>query len=232
LLGQTGRILTIALLTAVPFLGPSSPCAAQGADWELWSGVIVRNVRPDSAFDFSAEYQARVNDDLSALKVHFAEANALYKATRRLTVNSGYRYSIRPDRGEHRLFAGLFFRHAFRHQGRELENRRSWLTHQLMYQRDLNDEYNDVLLDSSTVRYAMYFQKRISRHWAPMAVAGALYTWNSEFTGLDKLRIAAGARYIRNNGDRFQMLFVHEKGMAVEPSQHANILWLRYEISF
>ncbi len=220
------------VLGALLLVGTSVRCVAQEADWELWSGVFVRDIRPDSPFDFSVEYQMRLRDDMSALKVHFAEVNALYKAGHGLTVNSGYRFSLRPDRHEQRLFAGLFYRHGFLEEGREPKNRRYLLTHQLMYQRDFNAQYNGALLDSNTVRYAMYFEKRVSYHWVPMVIAGGMYTWNSEFTGLDKVRFAGGVRYIRNNGDRFQVLYVHETGLAVEPKLQANIVWLRYEVIF
>ena len=95
-----------------------------------------------------------------------------------------------------------------------------------MYQRDFNAEFNDVLLDSNTVRYAMYFEKRVSYHWVPMVIVGGMYTWNSQFTGFEKFRAAGGVRYIRDNGDRLQALFVHEIGLAAEPYQHANICLL------
>jgi hypothetical protein len=209
-----------------------SPTAAGEADWQLWSGVFARDIRPESAFDYSVEYQVRLKEDMSALKVHYFELYALYKAGHGVTAYSGYRFSIRPARHEQRLFAGLFYRHALRKEGKEPENRRLVLTHQFMAQRDFNAKYNNVLLDSSTVRYAMYFERRVSHHWVPTLIVGGIYTWNSEFTGVDLLRAAAGVRYIRNNGDRIQMLFVREKSMAMEPHRHANIIWLRYEVMF
>ena len=88
----------IALPAVVLLFVVVSPTAAGEADWQLWSGVFARDIRPESAFDYSVEYQVRLKEDMSALKVHFCELYGLYKAGHGLTAYSGYRFSIRPDR--------------------------------------------------------------------------------------------------------------------------------------
>ena len=67
---------------------------AEDADFQLWSGLFTRDIRSSSAFDLSYEYQVRLEDNASELKVHFFEINALYKAHPRLTVNSGDRVGL------------------------------------------------------------------------------------------------------------------------------------------
>lgn len=80
---------------------------AEEADWQLWSGVFFQKVRPDSAWDFSGEYQVRLKNDFRELKSHFFDFNAYYKATPSFDVNAGYRFTMRPDRNENRMMPQL-----------------------------------------------------------------------------------------------------------------------------
>ena len=220
------------LLIGIVLLGFSSICDAQSTGWGLWSGVLVRDFRPDSQFDYSGEYQVRLTEDFHELKSHFFEFAGYYKATQNLQSNFGYRFTIRPDRNESRLFAGLFYRTTLVKPNPALNKSGLRLTHQLMYQRDFNAEFNDVLLDSSTVRYALYLTKPFTPVWHGLVIAGALYTWNAEYTGLEKLRAAIGVRIRRKNDDGISLLLMRERGNSTPETTTATIIWLRYEAAF
>jgi hypothetical protein len=225
-------ILRKARLFAVVLLGISSICSAQSTGWGLWSGLLVRDFRPDSRFDYSGEYQVRLTDDLHELKSHFFEVSGFYKANPKLQSNFGYRFTIRPDRNESRLFAGLFYRTTLVKPNPQSGKFGLRLTHQLMYQRDFNAEFNDVLLDSSTVRYALYLTKPWTPVWHGLVIAGAMYTWNAEYTGLEKVRVAIGVRIRRKNNDGISLLLMRERRNQPERTTTATIVWLRYEVAF
>jgi hypothetical protein len=225
-------ILRKARLFAVVLLGISSICSAQSTGWGLWSGLLVRDFRPDSRFDYSGEYQVRLTDDLHELKSHFFEVSGFYKANPKLQSNFGYRFKIRPDRNESRLFAGLFYRTTLVKPNPQSGKFGLRLTHQLMYQRDFNAEFNDVLLDSSTVRYALYLTKPWTPVWHGLVIAGAMYTWNAEYTGLEKVRVAIGVRIRRKNNDGISLLLMRERRNQPERTTTATIVWLRYEVAF
>lgn len=198
---------------------------AEGPDWQLWSGLLFRSARPQERWDFSGEYQVRLKDDLRNLKSHFVEGFAFYKAKPYLDFNLGYRYTIRSDRSESRLSAGLFARQAI-----------AWrvgVTHQVQYQRDYNAEFSDLLINSNSVRYVFLVVRPVSSRVVPFVMVGGFYTWNTEFTGIEKLRFAAGVRIGRGERDQIRIHYVYEKGnFAADPSQFANIIWVRYEIVF
>jgi hypothetical protein len=220
------------LLFAVVLLGTSSFCGAQSAGWGLWSGVLVRDVRPGSRFDYSGEYQVRFTDDLKTLKSHFLEVSGYYKANPKLESNFGYRFTIRPDRNESRLFAGLFYRTTLVKPNPQSGKFGLRLTQQLMYQRDFNASFNDVLLDSNTVRYALYLTKPFTPTWHGLVIGGAMYTWNAEYTGLEKLRAAIGVRIRRKNEDGISLLLMRERRNQPDTTTNATIFWLRYEAAF
>lgn len=88
--------LKYGVLIAAMLIAVSSICEAQSTGLGLWSGVLVRDFRPDSRLDYSGEYQVRLTDDLHALKSHFFEFAGYYKATQNLQSNFGYRFTIRP----------------------------------------------------------------------------------------------------------------------------------------
>lgn len=230
---QTGAsTLRTWLILGFALLGTSSICGAQSTGWGLWSGVLVRDFRHDSRFDYSGEYQVRLKEDFQELKNHFFEFAGYYRATTRLQSNFGYRFTIRPDRNESRLFAGLFYRTTLVKPNPALNKLGLRLTHQLMYQRDFNAEFNDVLLDSSTVRYAFYLTKPFSSVWHGLVIAGGMYTWNAEYTGLEKLRAAVGVRILRKNNDGISLLLMRERGNRPPEKTTATIIWLRYETAF
>jgi hypothetical protein len=220
------------LLFVVVLLGFASICGAQSTGWGLWSGVLVRDFRPDSRFDYSGEYQVRLTDDLHELKSHFFEVSGFYKANPKLQSNFGYRFTIRPDRNESRLFAGLFYRTTLVRPNPALNQLGLRLTQQLMYQRDFNAEFNDVLLDSSTVRYALYLTKPFTPVWHGLVIAGAMYTWNAEYSGLEKLRAAIGVRIQRKNDDGISLLLMRERRNQPDLTATETIVWLRYEVAF
>ena len=220
------------VLIAVVLLAVSSICGAQSTGWGLWSGVLVRDIRPDSRFDYSGEYQVRLTDDLHELKSHFFEVSGFYKANSKLQSNFGYRFTIRPDRNESRLFAGLFYRTTLVKPNPQSGKFGLRLTHQLMYQRDFDADFNNVLLDSNTVRYALYLTKPFTPAWHGLAIGGAMYTWNAEYSGLEKLRAAIGVRLKRRNNDGILLLLVRERRNQFDSTVTSTIVWLRYEAIF
>jgi len=208
------------LVLACVLLGISSIFGAQSSGWGLWSGLLVRDIRPDSRFDYSGEYQVRLTDDFQELKSHFIEVSGYYKADPKLQSNFGYRFTIRPDRNESRLFAGLFYQTTLAKPNPALNKLGLRLTQQLMYQRDLNAGFNDVLLDSNTVRYALYLTKPFTPVWHGLVIGGAMYTWNAEHTGLEKLRAAIGVRIRRHNNDGISLLYVRERKKPTRLDDH------------
>ncbi len=214
-------------------LGLANAGWAEPPDWQLWSGLFFKSARPHERWDFSGEYQVRLNNDVRDLKSHFFETFAYYKATSRLELNAGYRYTIRPDRTENRLSGGFFVRHALGLKGSGSDDPRARVTHQILYQRDYDAEFNDVLISSNSVRYVFLVLKPVSKTVAPFAVAAGQYTWNAEYTGLEKLRFAAGLRIDRGKKDRIKIHYVFEKrNFDAAPAQFASIIWLRYEVIF
>jgi hypothetical protein len=220
------------LLIVVGLLGFVSICGAQSAGWGLWSGVLVRDFRPDSRFEYSGEYQVRLTEDLHELKSHFFEGSGFYKASPRLQTNFGYRFTIRPDRNESRLFAGVFYRTTLVKPNPALNKSGLRLTHQLMYQRDFSAEFNDVLLNSSTVRYAFYLTKPFTPAWHGLVIACGMYTWNAEYTGFEKLRAAIGVRIQRKNNDGISLLLMRERRNLPDSTITSNVIWMRYEAAF
>lgn len=224
--------LKFGVVIAVMLHADSSICEAQSTGWGLWSGVFVRDFRPNSRFDFSGEYQVRLKEDFRELKSHFFEFTGYYRATPRLQSNFGYRFTIRPDRNESRLFAGLFYRTTLVKPNPALNRLGLRLTHQVMYQRDFNADFNDVLLNSSTVRYALYLTKPFTPVWHGLVIAGGMYTWNAEYTGLEKLRAAIGVRIQRKNGDGISLLLMRERKNQPASTITSNVVWMRYEAAF
>lgn len=225
------RALRVPLMAALLAAGASVPGLAEEADSQQWSSLLLRRDSPGGAVGFSAEYQVRLKDDLTSLKGHFFELAAYHQATARIEFIGGYRFTIRPDHKENRLLAGAFLRHGFG-KGQTESDGRLRVTHHVLYQRDFNASFNDILLDSTSLRYVLLVSRSLNRTLTPFVVAAALYTWNDEYTGLEKLRFAAGVTIKTHGNDRLKLHYVYEKKASVDPPQFANVLWLKYEVIF
>ena len=59
-----------------------------------------------------------------------------------------------------------------------------------------------------------------------------MYTWNAEYSGLEKLRAAIGVRLRRRNNDGILMLLVRERRNLPDSTATSTIIWLRYEAVF
>ncbi len=82
------------------------------------------------------------------------------------------------------------------------------------------------------MRYALYLTKPFTPVWHGLVIAGAMYTWNAEYTGLEKLRAAIGVRILRKNNDGISLLLMRERRNQPDSTATANIVWLRYEVAF
>ena len=89
-------------------LQPFALCAETEDDIALWAGGMFLWER-ERGVDYSLEYQARFDENVSSLNNHFFETMAYHKWSDAVLINGGYRYTMRPDRDEHRLYLGGFW---------------------------------------------------------------------------------------------------------------------------
>jgi len=135
-----------------------APCIVQAEETEtdsaLWGGGVFY-FETGKTFDFSAEYQIRMDDHMSSLSSQFGEFLGHYKAADNLLLNGGYRFTRRPGRSEHRIYLGGFWSLTGNPllEGSDPKQLRAVL--QIGYQHDFDVMFDDRLMDSDSIRYIL-----------------------------------------------------------------------------
>jgi hypothetical protein len=211
------------------------PCGAADTETDvaLWSGGLFRFARKD-ALDFSMEYQLRLDNDLSSLNSHFVEFMGYGKAFDSLELNGGYRFTVRPDHHEHRLYFGGFWN--ITKNWRSLPKdpmKRFKAVLQVGYQHDFHTKFDGEFMDSNSIRYVLIVAKPVSERVTPYLLGGVLTTWNEAYDfGIDKIRLGPGVVLRVNKKSRFRLAYIFEVSRFSDPKKHTNIFWIRYEMLF
>jgi len=201
-------------------------------DTALWAGGIAL-FEDQKRLDFSVEYQARFDENVSSLNNQFLELQAYRKTTPSLLVNGGYRFTHRQDYDDHRLYIGGFWDMTRSAQKDRYDPDKLRVILQFGYQHDFNASFDDMLISSNSVRFVFFASRRLSEKVRPMLLAGVLTTWNGAYSyGVDKIRLGGGFVTQLTDQSRFRAQYIWEKAYFRSPNKQTNIFWLRYEANF
>jgi hypothetical protein len=206
--------------------------AETDTDSALWTGGLVLWER-DNSPSYSAEYQVRLDENMTALSSHFLEFMAFKKVNNALLVNGGYRYTRRPDHDEHRVYMGGFWDITRTVQGPATDSRALRLVLQVGYQHDFDVNFGDQLIGSNSIRWILVASRQSTEKLRPFLLAGLLTTWNDAYSfGVDKIRLGGGVAISATSRSRFRAQYIFEKSYFRSPEKRTNIFWLRYEANF
>jgi hypothetical protein len=201
-------------------------------DTALWAGGVVL-FEDQKQLDYSVEYQARFDENVSSLNNQFLELQAYRKTTPSLLVTGAYRFTHRPDHNDHRLYIGGFWDLTRSAQNGQYDPENLRVILQFGYQHDFNAEFDDRLMSSNSLRFVFVASRRLTERIRPMLLAGVLTTWNDAYDyGVDKVRLGGGVVVRRTDQSRFRAQYIWEKAYFRSPNQQTNIFWLRYEANF
>lgn len=201
-------------------------------DTALWAGGIVL-FEDQKRLDFSVEYQARFDENVSSLNNHFLELQAYRKTTPSLLVTGAYRFTHRSSHNDHRLYLGGFWDLTRSVQRDQYDPDKLRVILQFGYQHDFNAEFDDTLMGSNSVRFVFVASRQVTEKVRPLLLAGVLTTWNDAYSyGIDKVRLGGGFVARVTDQSRFRAQYIWEKAYFRSPDTQTNIFWLRYEVNF
>ena len=170
---------------------------------------------------------------MTSLSSHFLELMTYKKANESLVFNGGYRYTLRPDRDEHRLYVGGFWDMTRDKHGVVDDPDRVRVVLQIGYQHDFNVKFDDRLMDSNSIRWILIASHQATEKIRPFLLAGVLTTWNDAYSfGVDKLRLGGGMAVTIGSRSRLRAQYIFERSFFRSPMENTNIFWLRYEANF
>lgn len=212
-------------------LQPFALCAETEDDIALWAGGMFLWER-ERGVDYSLEYQARFDENVSSLNNHFFETMAYHKWSDAVLINGGYRYTMRPDRDEHRLYLGGFWDMTRRSRLESGDPNRLKAVLQVGYQHDFDVKFDDEILDSNSIRWVLVTSRPVSEKITPFLLAGVLTTWNDAYSfGIDKVRLGGGAAWRIKAQARLRCQYIYERFLFRTPKKNTNIFWLRLEMT-
>jgi hypothetical protein len=220
------------LSTLLSLLLCSSVFGETESDSAMWSGGLFL-WQTDSKLNFSGEYQVRLDQNMSALSSHFLEGMSYKKAGRSLLFNAGYRYTLRPDHDEHRLYIGGFWDMTRDRHSVVDDPGRVRIVLQVGYQHDFNVSIDDQFMDSDSIRWILIASHQASEKIRPFLIAGVLTSWNDAYSfGADKMRLGGGIAVTIGSRSRLRTQYIFERSFFRTPMKNTNIVWLRYEADF
>ncbi len=226
------RYCRVAMLGILCVILHANVLAETITDSALWTGGLFLWER-EANLHYSAEYQVRLDENMTALSSHFLELMTYKKVSEALLVNAGYRYTLRPEHDEHRLYVGGFWdmtRNA--HSGVD-DTGRLRVVLQLGYQHDFNTKFDDRLMDSNSIRWILVASRQATENIRPFLLAGVLATWNDAYSfGADRIRLGGGMAVTISNRSRLRAQYMFERSFFRSPLKNSNIFWLRYEANF
>ena len=221
----------IPVLVTILMIPPSNLCAQTEKDNALWAGGLVL-IQREKGLDYSAEYQLRLNENMSSFSNQFLELMAYRKTTQALLLNGGYRFTNRDDHNESRVYLGGFWDITKSLKSRKDNPRPFRAIFQFGYQHDFNAKFDDRLMGSNSVRWILVVSKPATETITPFFLAGVLTTWNDAYDfGIDKTRVGAGIAWNFSEQARLRCQYIFEKSFYVTPEKNTNIIWLRLEMT-
>jgi hypothetical protein len=199
-------------------------------DSALWGGGLVLFERENS-FDYSVEYQLRLDDNMSSFSNQFVEFLGYKKVNENLLFNGGMRLTQRTEHAESRLYFGGFLDLTKTDLGINVHPNRFRATLQFGYQHDFHTLGDDGFMGSNSIRAVLVASKPATKNITPFLLAGVLTTWNDANSfGVDKIRLGGGLAFHTSENARLRVQYIWEKARFLTPQKHTNILWLRYEM--
>ena len=155
------------------------------------------------------------------------------KASKALLFSAGYRYTLRPDHDERRLYVGGFWDMTRKTHGVADDADRVRVVLQVGYQHDFNTKFDDRLMDSNSIRWILVASRQATEKIRPFLLAGVLTTGNDAHSfGADKPRLGGGMAVTISNRSRLRAQYIFERSFFRSPLENTNIFWLRYEANF
>jgi len=201
-------------------------------DSALWTGGLLL-WENDNSFNFSAEYQVRLDENMSTLQSHFLEFMTYKKANESLLLNAGYRFTRRPDHDENRLYIGGYWDMTRQAQGSKYDSDRLRIVLQVGYQHDFKTVIEDRQMGSNSIRWILIASRQETEKIRPFVTFGVLTTWNDAYSfGADKIRLGGGLAVAMTNRSRLRAQYIFERAFFKSPQENTNIFWVRYEANF
>ena len=221
----------IPFLVTILMIQGSNLSAETEKDSALWTGGLVL-IEREKGLDYSAEYQLRLDENMSSFNNQFLEIMAYSKTTRALLLNGGYRFTNREDHNESRVYLGGFWdiTKSLKQEKDSSSDLRAIL--QVGYQHDSNAKFDDRQMGSNSIRWILLVSKPVKKTIRPFFLAGILTTWNQAYEfGIDKTRFGGGVVWNFSEQARLRGQYIFEKFFYTNPEKNTNIIWLRLEMT-
>ena len=221
----------IPFLVTLLMIQGSNLSAETEKDSALWAGGLVL-IEREKGLDYSAEYQLRLDENMSSFSNQFLELMAYRKTTPALLLNGGYRFTNREDHNESRVYLGGFWNITESLKQQKDSSSEFRAIFQVGYQHDFNARFDDRQMGSNSIRWILIVSKPVTKTIRPFFLAGVLTTWNAAYNfGIDKTRVGGGVVWNFSEQARIRCQYIFEKFFYTTPEKNTNIIWLRLEMT-
>jgi hypothetical protein len=167
---------------------PSMVNAQTGDEVDDWDNVFYYSNKLGWGSDNLRQtvlVQTRYNDNFKQLEQWFVEYAASFLITENFEITPDFRFTQKPSRREYRPGIGIIYKNLLS---------KSQIVHQVKWQYD----FKENTADSHAARYAIFYNKAISEKILASVLAGGIYEWGDNFTGIWGIRAGFNVAYVFN----------------------------------
>lgn len=194
-------------------------CFAQTTDFQTWSTVSLQKSF-SKKISVTLQQELRLDDNSTQFHLTFTDAEFKYKLTKWFNATANYRFIVKPDEIDHRIYSDLYY--LWKNKKIEAELR-------LRVQHEFVP--NDV--DENYLRPKLELSYKIKKKWEPY-ISEELFYHVLYYKGdkFDESRLSAGTHYDFDKRNSIKAYYMYEQEFNVNDALHAHVLGVAYEYDF
>ena len=219
------KYIAIILVSALIIFFTSSDISAQNqSDFGIWAGLKV-NQEIVKNFSTSFRGQVRLQGNAAYFKSTFANIGFNYKFHKMFSLSAGYRYTIRPERNNHRVYGDAKF---------TLKPKKIRTTFKLRLRAQYVTSNDQTDLPSTVLRPRLYIgynpKGKIAKRFNFYVTGEIFYEFIQSYSSLSKYRFSGGVTYDMSDDITLNLRYVYQDEIgAVAPVQD-NILYIALSV--
>ncbi|MCW5908470.1 MAG: DUF2490 domain-containing protein [Chitinophagales bacterium] len=191
-------------------------------DVQLWTGVQISKDLP-KRFSIGAQYQLRLDNDVSQVKGSYFSANIGYTILKKyLSVELEYRYVASPDKDRHRFGIDLIGKYKWKKVA---------FTNRLSYQREheyFNSRYERGHEPTNYIRNRFKVRYDLPKRFEVYASIEPFVKISNKFRNVDRVRTVAGAGWEFVKNHHFDLFYLYQIDVNVRRPKMGHGIGLMY----
>jgi len=194
----------------------SSKLFSQTTDFQTWNSASVEKSL-SKKWSVSLENELRLQDNSTRLRTDYIDLQTKYKWTKRFDVSGAYRFIIKPDEIDQRIYADFAYEQPLDKWSIDGRIR-------------VQHQFNPTSQDEDYLRPQVTVHFKLSKKWEPFLEEEFFYRiFYNKGNEFDESRTSAGTKYKFNKHNSLKAFYLYEYQFNVNDPLRANVMGVSYQ---